>query len=143
MTIGAEWPQPVEVRERIQPKEFDPFAEVLRSASGGVRGVPEAGQNPATTAQAGQIPVIAEPAEEEGGDALALLKQALIAKGCDPGVVQMQVEPGICTYPGGAYNNDQIRVTFGDGNSERYSLNLMSQAPHVTAMEIMAKLGIG
>jgi hypothetical protein len=144
MTTGAEWPEPAAGPKKIQEKADEPFVEFLRGADGGIHTILDARPIPATAVETGQISVIAAPPASEGGnDVLAVLRQALVAKGCDPGTVQMQVEPGICTYPGGSYNNDQVRVTFGDGNSERYSLNLMTQTPHVTAMEIMAKLGIG
>jgi hypothetical protein len=76
-----------------------------------------------------------------GSDPVSVLQQALSDAGVSCSAVQMSFEPGVSVYPGGSFNNDQVRVTYGEGQSERFSAALLMQHPEVTVVEIRSRLG--
>jgi hypothetical protein len=87
----------------------------------------------ATAAQASAAPV-----EEVDANAtpVEVLSERLRATGIDPAALNLTESREIVTYPGGSYENHLIKADFGDGITERYSVDLMLRNPQVTVVEI-------
>ena len=73
-------------------------------------------------------------------DPLTVLKNCLKLAGIDPEQLNLTVEEGTCTYPGGSWVNRHIVAEIG-GQSQYYDINLMMRNPWVTVGEIQSARG--
>lgn len=125
---------PVDSPPRRAPQTTStPFSYHLLAA------LPSAGRRPLPYRPPRDVPKLST--EGDQSPELDVLKQELQKRGLDPKSVQLEVERGTMYYPGGSYNNDQVKVTFPSGAVSYYSVGLMMRTPHVTALEIAIGLG--